>query len=47
MENEANTPTPNKKLEMIQGQFPENCPPRPTSKSAVPRLWAAFPGPSF
>ena len=27
MENQANTPTPDKKLEMIQGQFPENCPP--------------------
>jgi hypothetical protein len=24
--NEANTPTPEKELEMIQGQFPQNCP---------------------
>lgn len=24
--NEANTPTPDKELEMIQGQFPQNCP---------------------
>jgi len=43
---ESTTPTPDKELEMIQGQFSQNCP-QAKSRSAAPLHWAALMARSF